>query len=554
MNRILTSQFSTTSSSAVAKSAKSAFKRIAIGTNRLSSPQPEGTFASVLATAIQNDIKTFETTLHKEEEMRRAMTDALMYLDARNNSDSDGNSDGSSKIQDRSLNIIGKISYQTKKTSNDEIIEDSTPATASAIASDGGVLQEQNDEQAVYHNLSPQYITQTIDKSPLVELYQNKEKESALSSVNLIYCAHNPEAQGFELLQQDAPLEEVRGFVKDRLIQAFVTMERLVGEEKMGSYGVCSNGLGLASSHPMHLGWEDMLDASAEAAREVHGFDCGRKDNHFSTVQLPANLLERHGLKVANRIKQFLASPDADKIGGMAMVDGIQIHATRPLTCYPDRGTGTGHPFKLVDYEISTVEDGSEKNWSHLIKSAPAFYTSILNETMGHFDASHLIEIKGGEERELTMEERETLDGCKLLQSMIHDLDANLSSGKLRSLAAYEEDLYNKVVPLIHETFEELDGDSAGILQRFFQAHGVAVRHSIAKTTRELLKAGGDGVEKYDIPDDMTLQGFSLRFLMEQKCEGDFMQGPLIDRVVVGCPRLEHVIEAVQFTDQAKIS
>jgi hypothetical protein len=544
MNPILRSKlgFSTKSSPTAAKSA---FKRIAVGTNRLSSPQPEGTFASVIATAIQNGVNTFETTLHKEEEMRRAVADALMFLSSRS---SDQRIPG---LDERSLKIIGKISYQTSTTDASASAATTTTTSHSSVAP-GGILQEQSEHQTVYHNLSPQHISQTIQSSPLVQLYQNISKEPALNAVDVVYCAHNPEAQGMELLQQDAPHEEVRGFVKDQLTHAFIALERAVAENQIGSYGVSSNGLGLASSHPMHLSWEDVLSASAEATREVHGFDCGRNENHLSTVQLPANLLETHGLKVANRIKQFLASPDAQSVGGMVHLDNVEIHATRPLTCFPDRGVGTGHPFKLVDYELPTVEDGSNKTWSHLMKSAPMFYTSVLNETMAHFDATHLIEIKGEEGRQLTVEERETLDGCKLLQSMIHDLDANLTTGQLRSFAAYEEELYSKVVPLIHDTFEELDGDSAAILHRFFHAHGVAVRQSIAKTTRELLRSGGEGgVQKYDIAHDETMQDFALRFLLEQQCEGDFVRGkPLLDRVIVGCPKAEHVIEAVQSADK----
>ena len=530
MHRIIKSQMRTASST----SASNAFKRIAIGTNRLSSPQPEGTFPSVLATAIQNNINTFESKLDKEEELRRAIVDALMFLSNRSDA-------GIDHIGAKSLKVIGKISYQTSSSDQDHDQDEKNIDIA-----EGNILQEKNDDNMVFHNLSPKHIINTMNKSPLVELYQNKE----LPQVDLIYCAHNPEAQGMEMLQQEAPLEDVRGFVKDKLIAAFVTMEQLVGEGKMGSYGVCSNGLGLSSSHPMHLSWEDMLDASAEASREVHGFDCGRGENNMSTVQLPANLLETHGLKVANRMKQFLASPDASMVGGMP--ESVEIHSLRPLTCYPDRGTGTGHPFKLVDYMLPTVEDGSVKAWSHTLKNMPAFYTSLLNETMSHFDATHLIELKEEEGRELTVEERETLDGCKLLQSMIHDLDSNLSAGQFRSFAAYEDDLFNKVVPLIHDSFEELDSDSAELLQRFFQAHGVAVRQSLANTTRELLKAGGDGVGKYDIPDDMTLQDFALRFLLEQRCDGEFADGPLIDRVIVGCSRAEHVIEAVQSADEIK--
>eukprot|EP00557_Chaetoceros_sp_GSL56_P002935 CAMPEP_0176487756 /NCGR_PEP_ID=MMETSP0200_2-20121128/6317_1 /TAXON_ID=947934 /ORGANISM="Chaetoceros sp., Strain GSL56" /LENGTH=573 /DNA_ID=CAMNT_0017884637 /DNA_START=111 /DNA_END=1830 /DNA_ORIENTATION=+ len=545
--------------------------RIAIGTNRLSTPQPHGTFPSVIATAIQNNINTFETTLDKEEEMRRGMTDAIMFLD-----DSDGSSPGEKfHFREKSLKVIGKISYRT--CTNIECGDaDGNDDKSSSQRLQGDVLQEQNHARGdksninnhaaqttttIYHNLSPWFIRETISKSPLVEMYQN------LAPVDLIYCAHNPEAQGTEMIMKDAPLEDVREHVKETLIRAFITFEQLVGEQKIGSYGVCSNGLGLSSSHPMHLSWEDVLAASAEAARRVHGDVLGggvadgegagnEHVNHFSTMQLPVNLLEIHGLKVANRVKDYLASPHAKDIAGMPLPNQVQIHSTRPLTCYPDRGTGTGYPFKLVDYLIPTAEDGSGKGWSHDFRGIPAFYTTVLNETMAHFDATPLLEIKEEEGRELTMEERETLDGCKLLQSMIHDLDANLSSGHLRSFAAYEEDLYTKVIPMMHGTFEELDANSAAVLQRFFQAHGTAVRYSIAKTTRQLLKQGGDGVQRYDIPDDMTMQEFAIRFLLEQQCDGEYAKGqqqcdgeyakePSIDRIIVGCPKAEHVIEAV---------
>ena len=560
MNRILTARSHFSS-----KAASSIKKRIAVGTNKLSSPQPDGTFPSVVATAIQNNIDTFETTLDKEEDMRRGMTDAVMFLDARQ-------SGGGNVLQDRSLKVVGKISYRTttsdlerfdgdvlqektKSQNSDDIDTKSTTSNEPAEDKNAAPKSESEGEdvetpsQIVYHNISPTYIRDTIRKSPLAEMYAN------VPSVDLIYCAHNPEAQGLELLQKDAPLEEVRGYVKENMTQAFIAMEELVGEQIIGSYGVCSNGLGLTSSHPMHLSWEDVLDASIQASKSVHGHDAGDSEsrlNNLSTLQLPANLLETHGLKVANRVKQYLGSPDAKNDHGTNLPN-IQIHSTRPLTCYPNRGTGTGHPFKLVDYLIPTVEDGSSKMWSHEMGKVPTFYTSVLNETMAHFDATHLLEIKEEEDRQWNVEERETVDGCKLLQSMIHDLDARMNAGQLRSFAAYEEDLFSKVVPLIHDTFEEWDGDSALMLQRFFQAHGTAVRYSIAKTTRELLKKGGDGVEKYEIPDDVTMQDFAIRFLLGQQCEGEYATGPLIDRVVVGCPRAEHVIEAVQAADKITV-
>ena len=58
---------------------------------------------------------------------------------------------------------------------------------------------------------------------------------------------------------------------------------------------------------------------------------------------------------------------------------------------------------------------------------------------MGHFDATHLLEIQEREERELTVHEQETLHGCKLIHSMIHDLDSNLTNrGTLRTISKNE--------------------------------------------------------------------------------------------------------------------
>jgi hypothetical protein len=57
-------------------------------------------------------------------------------------------------------------------------------------------------------------------------------------------------------------------------------------------------------------------------------------------------------------------------------------------------------------------------------------------------------------DRTLTPEERETVDGCKLLQGMLVEQDRVL--GSVRSLAVYNSDLATSVIPLIRENFEEV--------------------------------------------------------------------------------------------------
>ena len=67
-------------------------------------------------------------------------------------------------------------------------------------------------------------------------------------------------------------------------------------------------------------------------------------------------------------------------------------------------------------------------------------------------------------------------------------------------------------------------------------AHGSAVRHAVARTTRKLLKEGGDGIPPYNISPDMLLQDFALQWL----CEKEY-----VSKVIVGCHTPGHVRGAV---------
>jgi len=52
------------------------------------------------------------------------------------------------------------------------------------------------------------------------------------------------------------------------------------------------------------------------------------------------------------------------------------------------------------------------------------------------------------------------------MQSVLHDLDVGLPN--LRSFAAHEDALYKQVIPVIQDTFESYDEESAKVLQSFF--------------------------------------------------------------------------------------
>ena len=130
----------------------------------------------------------------------------------------------------------------------------------------------------------------------------------------------------------------------------------------------------------------------------------------------------------------------------------------------------------------------------------------------------------------------------------------------MRSFAAYEEYLLKKAVPLIYGTFEELDEDSANMLQLFLRVHGMAVRMKVAQWTRHILSAPDDDVVKtkikasltkhgfgeynggYRIPTSKTLQEYALKSLLEVDA---------VDGVVLGCSQPEHVLDACKVADAA---
>jgi hypothetical protein len=174
--------------------------------------------------------------------------------------------------------------------------------------------------------------------------------------------------------------------------------------------------------------------------------------------------------------------------------------------------------------------------WTHQMTGLPEAYQVALKAAMAHFDAEEILELKS-QGIELDTDQRETLDGCKLMQSLLHDVDAGLD--RVRSYAAHEEFLLQQVIPLIHDTFESYDEDTAKVLEAFFGAFNLAVKYSIAKNVRHLLIHGEDGggdSPKYPVPDDMRLQEFALRHVWKEKG---------IDKIIVGASDPDQIVDFV---------
>jgi hypothetical protein len=428
-----------------------------------------------------------------------------------------------------------KEEEQLPSSSSSDSTASATTAATSMMTTDDVLVEEREEKgkfSRVLHNISAEYIQQTLQQNPLVELQKD-------FPIDLRVLVHNPEAQLQALLENNtggsgAPsLEERHDYIWSKLQSSLEGLEWAVSQKLIASHGIVSNGLGLPSKHPLHFPSSLILNQVKE-----------RCPTHFTTVQLPANLLERTGIHVARELHQ--KDPQ------------LEIFAMRPLSCYyPDLGTGTGHPFGLVDFNLPGSEDPTKMQYTHEMQGPPAIYQVALQTAMSHFDADHLLEAKT--ERELTVEERETLDGCKLCQSMLHDLDKGLET--VRSFAAHEDDLYQHIIPVIYDTFEDFDETTGEVLQAFFAAYAVAVRYAIAKRTRQLLLTGvdddnnnnsndddgasssggssssgnsGGKIIYEDLPDKMKLQEYALRKIMAE---------PAFKRLVIGATTPTELLE-----------
>lgn len=485
---------------------KSNRSRLGIGgSNLLLAPSSLEQYASILQTALTNNITTFELSSIDDDCVsgsgeQQAFCKALevarrnLFEQQQRTTTAVNEKKGNTSTTAAASTVLARFGYRTTtKTantteetaadnnaqkplfSNDVLVGTSSSSSNSSKNSNDkepesaitGTSSVDEKHSTLLHNISQEYINFCLSQSPLVKLKDEY-------GINLIYLVHNPETQGGSAAgtistDEAEPLSPIRTAVRDRLKQAFIALEEATSTNKISSYGVCSNGLSLPNTHPLHLPWKDVIEVAYEAASTVH-----KNAPNLTTIQLPANLLEIKGFAVAQQIQEYANTLNLP----------IDIFISRPLTCFPDQGVGTGgYPFKLLDYQINVMDNANAVgtnmplSWTNEISEGliQSQYLPAYNAAMGHFDAESILEVQ--RERPLTVEERETVQGCRLLQQMLYDLDKSLQHTK--SFHEYEDNLHTNVIPLIHSAFEELDETSTDLLQQFFMAHGAAVRVSL---------------------------------------------------------------------------
>lgn len=170
-------------------------------------------------------------------------------------------------------------------------------------------------DPACFHCISPTFLQD--------QLTQSLERLNV--SVIDCYLIHNPEYFMLDAINKKMDKAQMLDTMLERIYKAFVGLELEVGLGRIKSYGISSNSFAKKSGADDYLPFEDLISLAEAAAKEV-GHEC----HHFTTVQLPINLLEQEGLKCARWAKKH----------------GLRVLANRPLNAQENNLM-----FRLANYE-----------------------------------------------------------------------------------------------------------------------------------------------------------------------------------------------------------
>lgn len=323
--------------------------KIAFGTYRISEHNPK--HIQAIKDAIDSGVRLIDTsTNYLDGSAERAIALALRELDDSIKED---------------LLIVSKFGYIQGQTlvrhhekAFDEVVEYSPDC---------------------FHSIAPSFLKDQLSESL---------KRLEMDQIEC-YLIHNPEYYLLDAINKEIALDERLDEIYRRLYEAFVALEEEVQKGRILSYGISSNSFSKKKSDPEFLPYEDLLTLAEQASQSV-----GNQKHHFTTLQLPINLLEQDGLVCA----------------AWAKANGLRVLANRPLNA--QKGNLM---YRLADY------DESREYYHH------------LNELLESCD-------------------NETL---RPLYNLIEQLDDN--KHKFAWVGDYEIFLFTQIIPHMKKTFQKSD-------------------------------------------------------------------------------------------------
>ncbi len=246
------------------------------------------------------------------------------------------------------------------------------------------------------------------------------------------YLLHNPEYYLMSEVKDAVELSKHHKIMFERIYKAFVALEKEVQKGRIRSYGISSNSFALPENDLHFLSYNVLVDVANLAAEEA-----GSERHHFTTIQLPINIVETEGLACAKWAKD----------------QGLRVLVNRPLNAFKDNLS-----YRLANYE------------------APQDYETLLNETIHFLESQHLDN----------------------LVNVLTEMDG--VSHRFGWIGEYESFLMRQILPAIQKMFESIaDQDKeviANALQAFLDAYAKKVAFESSKTTLSSLKALGIEIQE----------------------------------------------------------
>ncbi|MEA3522333.1 MAG: aldo/keto reductase [Campylobacterota bacterium] len=266
----------------------------------------------------------------------------------------------------------------------------------------------------VYHCIHHEFLKDQLSES-LSRLHVKK-----IGS----YLIHNPEYYILDALNNNIEHALALDGMFERIYKAFVALELEVKAGRIGSYGISSNGFAKSQDDLEFLPYEDLMIFAKNAAQEA-----GNEKHHFTTIQLPINLLETEGLKCAS----------------WAKAQGLRVLANRPLNAQKNNLM-----FRLAEY------------------SEPQEYFHHLNGVL------ELLED----------------DATKSMYNLIEQLDSNRH--RFGWIGEYEAFLHQQIIPHLSQALQVLPEDTqdalAEHLDKFLLQYEKMVAFECSKSTKLQLK------------------------------------------------------------------
>ncbi len=246
------------------------------------------------------------------------------------------------------------------------------------------------------------------------------------------YLLHNPEYFLLDAIHKGISMEQRLDEMLQRILDTFIGLEQEVAKGRIKSYGISSNSFAKEVDDPEFLPYEDLITLAQNAAKHA-----GNDQHHFTTVQLPVNLLESEGFKCAAWAKDH----------------GLRVLANRPLNAQKANAM-----YRLADY------------------AEPLEYHYYLNELINICEENALVP----------------------LQNLLQELDANVH--RFHWIGDYEHFYFAQVLPTLQKMIQSIDeGLQQSMidgLNIFLSEYKKMVQHECAKQTRDALQTELAGCDK----------------------------------------------------------